>query len=229
MARTINAHPALFAFVTLETQDPHARGGSDVVAVQGQTPAQARQKIEAAFIQLTDNIAKTKAAIDGGGVGFEALKPVQEKLYGTHPQWSTGFGKAMGRAQVADAGGEKAAGQLLLTLGAAALIIAVEIGSAGAATPLIGALIGLTASGVQAADSWNQWAKLDTASKTAASPGGSVVLPKDAEEAEHDALVDTAFALWTSSPSARRPRRSRPAQVSARSRDLRARSPRARR
>jgi bacterioferritin-associated ferredoxin len=195
VAETLNRNPALYALVALDSNDKLRRGGSDALAAPGQSPAEARKKIAEALSGVIANISKTRAAIDEQSLGFESMLPVQEKLYSSDKVYSQPFAHAAAKDLVIERSGDAAAGNELLSYAAMALILAVEIGSAGAATPLIGALIGLTASGAAAADSWNQWAKLDNASRSTPNDAGAIVHPEQAEQALQVALIATITAL----------------------------------
>ena len=195
LAETLNRNPALYALVALDTNKPLSRGGSDALAAPGQSPAEVRKKIAEALSSVIENISKTRAAINDKSLGFEAMLPVQERLYSTDKVYSKPFAHAAAKGFVEEQSGDAASGNTLISLAAMALILAVEIGTAGAATPLIGALIGLTASGAAAADSWNQWAKLDNAARSTVSDAGAVVRPEQAEQALQAALIATIMAL----------------------------------
>jgi Domain of unknown function (DUF4157) len=195
VADLVNRNPALYAMVTVDTNNPQAPGGSDPLATPNQSPAEARAKIAPALKEVADNIAKTRTAIDDQSLGFEQMIPVQQKLMANHKVYSRPFAKAAAADFVKESGGDAAAGSTLMTMAAMALLLAVEIGTAGAASPAIGAIIMLTASGATAADSWNRWATLDTGARSTVSNSTAVVLPQQAEEAQLQALIDTAMAL----------------------------------
>ena len=108
---------------------------------------------------------------------------------------STTFNREAIEDAIKEAGGDAAAGAKLLSLVTLALPTAVEVGTAGAATPVIAAVISLAASGASATMSWQEFSKLDTAAKATVSDDDAVVTKEQADGAKLAALMDTAIAL----------------------------------
>jgi hypothetical protein len=184
-ARILSKNPALYAL--------SARGGTDPLLKQD--AAQARQSLAAALQDVLNNAAKTKADIASRSLSFVDMLPVHQMVLNANPLLQKPFPKAAISGYVAEEKGDAEAGAKLVGLVTLALIVGVEIATAGTATPVIGALISLAASSGTAAASWNEWAKLETAAKSAASNETSIVTQEQADDAKVQALVDTAMAL----------------------------------
>jgi len=192
---TLNRNPALYALMAADTNKPTAAGGSDALAVPNQSAGDARAKLGQAFGEVLDDIKKTQDAINGNDLGFQDMHPIHQTFFSTHPTYSKPFPKAAAQDYVVDEGGKAETAGLAVTVAVMVLILGIEIATAGTATPAIGALLGLTASGAIAADSWNQWAKLDNAARATVSTDGSIVFPEQADQALMTALINTAMAL----------------------------------
>jgi hypothetical protein len=196
VADTLDRNPALYALMAADTNNPTLPGGSDALATPGQSPDDARAKLNQAFGEVLDDIRKSQDAINDSSLGFEAMHPIHQTFFATHPTYSKPFAKAAAQDYVQEEGGAADTAGLAVTVAVMVLILGIEIATAGTATPAIGALLGLTASGAIAADSWNQWAKLDNAARATVSTDGSIVFPEQADQALLSALINTAMALF---------------------------------
>ena len=90
----VNKNPALYVLVAIDANKAARAGGSDAVSDVKQDVGAARAMIAAALTEISENITKTKAALDGNSLGFESLQSVHEKFYATHKQWSHPFARA---------------------------------------------------------------------------------------------------------------------------------------
>jgi hypothetical protein len=188
----LNQNPALYAMMAVDANEPGKAGGPDAVAAKDQSVAETRAKLGAALAAVTANIKSTRSDIESKTLRFESMVPVHEKFFASHKVWSTPFAQAAARDYVTESGADAGKGAMLLGM---ALLLAVEIGTLGAATPLLGAVVAATTSGATAADSWNQWASLDTASRATTSDKLAVVGTAQVAEAKTQALIDTVMAL----------------------------------
>ncbi len=183
--RILDKNPALFAM--------RARGSTD--SLIDQDAAGARRSMTAALQDVLDNAATTKANIESRSLSFASMTPVHHSVSATDPLYQKPFPKKAAADYLKEEADDAAAGAKLVTLVTLALIAAVEIGTAGAATPVIGAVISLAASTGTAAASWNEWDKKETGAKSAASNATSIVDQGQADDAKMEALVATAMAL----------------------------------
>jgi hypothetical protein len=194
VSRIANSNPAIYALIA--TRPPDEKTGlGDTDVITGKDLASVRATIGTSFQTLLENIAKTRAAIESRDLGFEDLVPVHERIYATDKDYANRFVKAAAQDYVAEEGSNADKANMLIGAAAIALIAAVEIGTAGAASPVIGALIGLTASTAGAVSSWSQWSTLDTAAKSTVSDDTAVVTKEQADSALLSALIDSATAL----------------------------------
>jgi hypothetical protein len=194
ISRIANSNPAVYALMATRPPDNDTGlGDTDILTKKDLTAV--RTQLGASFQTLLENIAKTRAAIESRDLGFADLVPVHDRIYATDQHYTNRFGKAAAQDYVDDEGSSAAKANELIGAAAIALIAAVEIGTAGAASPVIGALIGLTASTAGAVSSWSQWSTLDTAAKSTVSDDTAVVTKEQADSALLSALIDSAAAL----------------------------------
>ena len=188
MTRTIGSivrqNPALYALTARDQMG----------TMKNADLAGARAELAAGLNGVLDDVAKTRANIESSSLGWQDLFPVQEKVL-RGPEYQSAFNREAIEDAIKEAGGDAAAGAKLLSLVTLALITAVEVGTAGAATPVIAAVISLAASGASATMSWQEFSKLDTAAKATVSDDDAVVTKEQADGAKLAALMDTAIAL----------------------------------
>lgn len=196
VADTLDRNPALYALMAADTNNPTLPGGSDALANPEQSTDDARAKLAQAFGEVLDDIKKSQDAINDNSLGFQAMHPIHQTFFTTHPTYSKPFPRAAAQDYVQEEGGKADTAGMAVTVAVMVLILGIEIATGGTATPAIGALLGLTASGAIAADSWNQWGKLDNAARATVSASGAIVLPEQADQALLSALVNTAMALF---------------------------------
>lgn len=192
VANLLNENPALYAMVELDAAKPAQSTALDVITPDGQSPADARKQLGEALGTVIDNIEKTRHDVVSRDLDFGTMSPVHDRLYSADPVWSKPFQKSLAMESVAEDNAAAANGALLVTLAVAA---AVEIGTAGMASPALPMLISATSSATVAADSWARWAQLDRASKAASSDKFALVSKHTADDAATEALTNTAFAL----------------------------------
>ena len=194
VSNILNANPALYALVELDaTTKPHA-SAVNVLTDPNQSPQEARQKLGAALKEVTDNITKALDDVTKRSIDFGSMTPVHQRLFDVDPVWSKPFQKALAMSHIKDDNAAAASGAMLVTL---ALAAAVEIGTAGAATPAIVALLATTGDAAVAVDSWRRWSQLDATAKAASSDKNALVTPQAADEAETEALTNSAMALFS--------------------------------
>lgn len=192
VSNILNANPALYALVELDAARSTQSTALNVITPDGQAPGEARQQLGQAIEKVIDNIAKTRDDVVSRDLSFGAMLPVHERLYSADPVWRKPFQKRVALEAVADDNAAAANGALLVTLAVAA---AVEIGTAGLASPVLPMLITATSSAAVAADSWSRWMQLDRASKATSSDQNALVSKETADDAATEALTNTAFAL----------------------------------
>ncbi|GAS91534.1 hypothetical protein [Mycolicibacterium brisbanense] len=195
--RILNQNPALYALASIGGDVSGVSSGAPAAqgqpATQGHSLEEARVQIGGAFTKILDNIKETRANITTQSLGFQHLLPVHEKLYGS--KYPNTFDREFLKAYVVDEKGSEESMKAALGFATMALIIAVEIGTGGAATPVIGALIGAASSSAVAANSWDQALQQGAASKTGFNDDSAVVSKEEANDAETTAALDTAAAL----------------------------------
>ncbi|RLK61374.1 hypothetical protein CLV68_1913 [Actinokineospora cianjurensis] len=183
-ARILNKNPALYALA--------ARGGTDPLLQQDTNAA--RNALTAALKDVLSNAAKTKSDIQSRALDFADMTPVHRQVLAADPAYQQLFPQKLAADSVQEHAEDAAAGSKLVGLVTLALIVAVEVGTAGAATPIV-AVISLASSAGTAAASWNEWAKLETAAKSTVTDQNSIVTQEQADDAMLGALVATAAAL----------------------------------
>jgi len=185
LARILNQNPALYALELV---------GDIGKATPDKAPPDARAEIGKAFDEILGNIAKTKERIAGNDLGFQHLIPVHDKLYAA--KFTSPFDGGFLKEYVKAEDGSEETMKAVIGVAAIALIMTVEIGSAGAATPLlVPALIGAAGSGATAAASWEAWAHADTAAKSTVTDDLAVMNKQQADDALDTAVLDSAMAL----------------------------------
>lgn len=184
-ARILSKNPALYAL--------SARGGTDPLLQQD--AAASRRSLATALQDVMDNATTTRKNIESRALSVADMTPVHRSLYASDPAYQKLFPKKLAADYLQEQAADAEAGAKLVSLVTLALIAAVEIGTAGAATPVIGAVISLAASSGTALTSWNEWAKLESAAKSTVSNESSIVNQDQADDAKLNALVATAMAL----------------------------------
>ncbi|GLW91709.1 hypothetical protein Aglo03_25250 [Actinokineospora globicatena] len=184
-ARILNKNPALYALA--------ARGGTDPLLQQDTNSA--RKALTAALKDVLANATTTKGDIQSRALDFAEMTPVHRQVLAADSSYQKLFPQKLAADHVQEHAEDAAAGSKLVGLVTLALIVAVEVGSVGTATPVVAAVISLASSTGTAAASWNDWAKLETAAKSTVTDENSVVAQGQADDAMLSALMATAMAL----------------------------------
>jgi hypothetical protein len=183
----------------------------DVGALAGDDPRAAAATAERLLSTTRANIVATIPKLDTGDLDWRDLKPIHAQLYGGHAaasgiSWRGEFAKSIGE----DVIGDHETTEFWISLGlgtlAAAAFIVAEIATAGSATALIAAGVGIGASGAQAVRSWENWEDLATAARSAASEETQLVASGQADAALLGAILDTVFAVLDLVPGVRQGR-----------------------
>jgi hypothetical protein len=183
----------------------------DVAALGGNDPRAAAATAERLLSTTRSNIVATMPKLDSGDLDWRDLKPIHAQLYAGHAaasgiSWRGEFAKSIGEDVIGDHETQEFWISLGLgTLAAAAFIVA-EIATAGSATALIAAGVGVGASGAQAVRSWENWEDLATAARSAASEETQLVAGGQADAALLGAILDTVFAALDLVPGVRQGR-----------------------
>lgn len=185
VGKILGANPALYALT--------AREGSDTL--MGKDVGEARAAMTKGLGEVVVNAASTRADVISQSLGFEQLVPVHGRVFASDAKFGSGFAKSAAQDYVNEEAGADAAAGKVLSLLTIALIATVEVATVGGATPVIGAIISLTASGAAAASSWADWSKLETAAKASSSDGNAVVSQDQSDAALLGAVMATAMVL----------------------------------
>ena len=204
VASVLNKNPALYALTALleDAPDQPAKPGEDprlnyggqqrITGFETLSIQDARKKIRDAFNEIYNNSRMTMGKVMAGQMNplqFDSL--VNRHLAGEGgPRWTRPYTKLACRTAVAEA--ESSFDKTMARIGIVLLLASVAIGTAGAATPVLGAILAAANVGTAAAGAAIATLNardLDVASKSATSDQTSIVSPEKAGRAELDAIM----------------------------------------
>lgn len=203
VTRVLSENPALYVLTTLleNAPDDPGKGGEPgrlnfgqqrIAGFETLSAVDARKKVATAMVEVYNNAKKSLGLVLGGEVN-----PLQfDSLVGRHkkgelgPKYATPFGKWAIDHAIADA--ESSFDKTMETLGLVLLLASVAIGTAGAGTPLLGAVLAAANVGTAAAGAAMKTFEaenLKTLSESSAGPQGETVSQEKAARAQLDAMV----------------------------------------
>jgi hypothetical protein len=203
VASVLNKNPALYALTSLTEEaadekpgggkDPHLNFGQQrITGLDAMSPEAARKKIGDAMTEVYNNARFTMAKVMSGQIPALQLDSVINRFrsgdYGS--RWATPYAKLATSAAVEDEG--SSFDKTMAGIGLALLLASVAIGTAGGATPILGAILAGAniASGAAAAAIATLKAQdLTKASQSAVTDQTGVVSPAQAGKAELDAIM----------------------------------------
>jgi len=209
VASVLNQNPALYALTSLTEAAPDAKatGGQDPHLNFGQqritgfdtlSTEAARKKVRDALTQVYNNARLTLAKVMAGELSPLQMDSLIRRFHSGErgTRWAAPYPKFATQVAVADA--ESSFDRTMAEIGLALLLISVTIGTAGGATPLVGAIlaganVGTAAAGAALATLNSE--DLNRASQSAVSDKTAIVSPEKAGKAELDAIMYTFAAV----------------------------------
>lgn len=159
------------------------------------TPQEARKVLAGAYREVLGNLERTVERLGTDDLDYRDLQPIHAKLFaGTDlsgTNWSSALNQRVAIGVLEDHEQIEFWIAMGLTTVSAAAFIAAEFATAGMATLLVA--VSVTASGVQAARSWENFFDLAEASKAHTDERYALVSSGQASEALTSALLDTVF------------------------------------
>lgn len=192
VARTrevLNAHPMLYAI------SREGKSGVTGEFAQQKDPAQARAQLGAAMRKLISDIEATQDRLKAESFVLDLI-PLQEQLFAgkksRHPQvdWSQQMPQEVAKEVKADHDFANALAAMGLQIVSAAAFMLAPLTSGASLAALMA--VGVTAAGVKAYQSSDQYDALLQASKTAATPGSELVSDAQVDNAKTVAEADRA-------------------------------------
>ena len=184
-----NADPAVYA----------AMRDENLPALAGDDPQAVLNVVGRSLRAVLADINATGPKISSGDLDYRDLVPIHQQLFGgitrgpSQTDWSTPFGKSIGKKVLAD----HQASEFWIALGlgslAAAAFIVAELATFGSATFFVAAGVGLGAGAVQAGRSWEKYFDMATAARATVRDDRSVLSRGQASGALLAAVLDTAF------------------------------------
>lgn len=163
------------------------------------SPMQARQVMVSELMPVLGNIERSRAELSSGHLDYRDLVPIHHQLKQGQvtPDSGTNYTEGINRSVMEFVVEEHEDSEFWWSLGlgslAAAAFLVAEFATLGSATFIAATLVGVGASGTQAAMSWDQYETLATAADASLTDESRLISQDQADMALFTAVMDSVF------------------------------------